>query len=249
MIDFRRLLALFIPILAAALACNMGIGPETPSPTLVADVISPTALPDFTQTPLPQPTVSPTATVTATIAPSPTPFGCAEQAPPEDYTRVEIYNGIVLSRRTISMLEYAQTLYGGSHNFLGALTQGSYNMGVDASFGTHDAGGAIDISMRDLNDWNHILYDEQESIILALRRAGFAAYVRDVGALYPNSPVHIHAIAIGDAELSEAAQLQLTGPEGYFRGYNALPENPLPDVHGGPILCPWMIEMGYSDLR
>jgi hypothetical protein len=93
------------------------------------------------------------------------------------------------------------------------------------------------------------LYEEVDQIIGALRHAGFAAWLRDTDSLYPGSPVHIHAIAIGDAELSQAAQSQLTGPEGYFRGHNGLPEDTQPDAHGGPILCPWMVEMGYKDLR
>jgi hypothetical protein len=155
----------------------------------------------------------------------------------------------MLNARTIAMLEQAQSVYGGSHEFLKGITQGSYNLGVEASFGTHDGGGAVDLSMRDLTNWHHVLYEEAEQMIGALRRAGFAAWVRDVDVLYPGSPVHIHAIAIGDADLSPAAQDQLTGDVGYFRGYNGLPDNPQPDTHGGPILCPWMVEAGYRDLR
>jgi len=34
---------------------------------------------------------------------------------------------------------------------------------------------------------------------------------------------HIHAIAIGDQELSAAANEQLVGESGYFRGYDGLP--------------------------
>mgnify|MGYP001420493390 CR=1 FL=1 len=61
---------------------------------------------------------------------------------------------------------------------------------------------------------------------------------------------HIHAIAIGDRELSPAAQEQLMGAAGYFRGYNGLPVDPsLPDEYGGPIICDWMLELGYADLR
>jgi hypothetical protein len=156
---------------------------------------------------------------------------------------------MTLNRRTVSMLEHAQVLYGGTHDFMLAVTQGSYSIGVDASFGTHDGGGAVDLSIRDLTNWSHVLYEEVEQIINSLRHAGFAAWLRDTDSLYPGSPVHIHAIAVGDAELSEAAQSQLTGPEGYFRGHNGLPEDTQPDAHGGPILCPWMVEMGYKDLR
>jgi hypothetical protein len=205
----------------------------TPSPILI------------TATPLP-PTITPTPTATSTETPTlaPTPYGCLR--PPDDYTRVVIED-MTFNQRTLWMLDHAQTLYGGPHDFRRALTQGSYNPGgVSASFGTHDGGGALDLSVRDQTDWNNVLYDEFDAIILALRQAGFAAWVRDVGVLYENSPLHIHAIAIGDAELSEAAQDQVTGPAGYFHGYNGLPEDPpLPDEHGGPYFCPWMVQMGY----
>jgi hypothetical protein len=131
-----------------------------------------------------------------------------------------------------------------------AITQGSYTPGVDASFGTHDGGGAVDLSIRDLNNWFNLLYDELPAIILSLRQAGFAAWVREQDELYNGSPIHIHAVAIGDRDLSEAASAQLTGPAGYFRGYNGLPlDPPLPDGWGELVLCPWMQEMGYQDLR
>jgi hypothetical protein len=85
-----------------------------------------------------------------------------------------------------------------------------------------------------------------------MRAAGFAAWLRDYGELYPDSPYHIHAIAIGDQHLSKAAQAQLDGPFGYFRGFTGVPRSsgrPDPDRHGGPILCQWMIDLGYADLR
>ena len=98
-----------------------------------------------------------------------------------------------------------------------------------------------------------VLWDDIGPLIHALRVAGFAAWLREYGELYPDSPIHIHAIAIGDRELSPAAREQLTGPAGYFRGYNGLPvaknETPEPDRYGGPILCQWMIHLGYQDLR
>ncbi|MCC7449285.1 MAG: hypothetical protein IT324_17845, partial [Anaerolineae bacterium] len=175
------------------------------------------------------------------------PAGC--KRPPDDYTRVTV-NYARLNKRTLSMLQYAKTLYKGTINFSGAaITQGSYNPGgVAASFGTHDGGGAVDISViRN----GRVLRQELPDAIRALRIAGFAAWVRDVNELYPGSPIHIHAIAIGDAELSPIARDQLTGPFGYFRGFNGLPKpdgNYVRDSHGGPILCQWMIEMGYSML-
>src|SRR5262249_49736127 len=129
-----------------------------------------------------------------------------------------------------------------------AITQGSYNPGgVTASFGTHDGGGAVDISVS--NPRNGQVYgDEVPDAIRVLRIAGFAAWVREANELYKGSHIHIHAIAIGDRELSVAAQQQLTGTFGYFKGYNGLPQQnniPIPDRHGGPIICQWMVDMGY----
>lgn len=146
------------------------------------------------------------------------------------------------------MLVYAQSLYGGPIDITGqAITQGSYTNAVEASFGTHAGGGAVDLSVIDPSDFS-VLYDEIDPLIHALRQAGFAAWFRDFNDLYEGSPVHIHAIAIGDRELSLAAREQLAGPFGYFWGYDGLPQDdkvPQRDPHGGPVLCNWMIEMGY----
>ncbi len=197
-------------------------------------------------------TIPPTATEAVAIAPSATPFieptGC--QRPPDDYGRV-VVNGAKLNKRTLWMLQYARTLYKGTIDFSGtAITQGSYNPGgVTASFGTHDGGGAVDIAVIRSGV---ALRKELPDAIRALRIAGFAAWVREVNDLYAGSPIHIHAIAIGDAELSPIARDQLTGPFGYFRGYNGLPKkdnNYIRDSHGGPILCQWMIDMGYTLLQ
>lgn len=243
-------LCLIAALAFAGFACNLPSQPNSPlaagAPLAAAsNTPEPSGAPSLTPTPSATSTLTPEPTTTP--SPTPTPYGC--ETPPDDYTLVTTPVGFSLNQRTLSMLEHAQVLYGGSHDLVRAITQGSYNVGVSASFGTHDAGGAVDIAMRDLADWHHVLYEDADAIILALRRAGFAAWVRDTDSLYPGSPVHIHAIAIGDAELSPAAQSQLTGPEGYFRGFNGLPDNTQPDPHGGPVLCPWMIEMGYADLR
>jgi hypothetical protein len=182
------------------------------------------------------------------------PEGCMQ--PPEDYRIVQL--GFArLNRRTLAMIDNAQQVYeaggGFAINFRQAITQGSYNPGgVDASFGTHDGGGAVDFSVRNPRDWS-VLTTEIEPMIEALRIAGFAAWLRDTGELYPNSPIHIHAIAVGDADLSPVARAQIDGERGYLRGDNGLPEEmypgPQPDRHGGPIICRWMEEAGFGDLR
>ena len=195
-----------------------------------------------------------TLPVDATLAESDPTLFC--QQPPDDYTIVE-FDFARLNTRTVAMLDYATQVYhtlGGllSFDFRDALVQGSYNPGVvEASFGTHDAGGAVDLSVRESGTWV-ILTDEIPLMLRALRIAGFAAWLRDTGELYPNSPIHIHAIAVGDAELSGAARAQIDGPFGYLRGYNGLPQEsdiPLPDTSGDMIVCPWMVELGFDDLR
>ena len=212
--------------------------------------------PTSTATLTPIPTTLP-ATQTPTLTPIPTlpctpePAGC--QKPPEDYTRVEVNNGQTLNQRTLAMLAHAQELYDGEIELTGyAITQGSYSDNVVASFGTHSGGGAVDLSVMRKGTYT-VLWDDIEPVLRALRVAGFAAWLREYGELHADSPIHIHAIAIGDQELSEAAQEQLTGEAGYFRGYRGLPVAmygaPTSDLYGGPILCQWMIDLGYRDLR
>lgn len=187
-----------------------------------------------------------------TPMPQPEPAEC--RRPPDDYRRVQV-NGYTLNRRTLTMLEYAASLYDGEIDLTGkSITQGSYNTSVEASFGTHDGGGAVDISFIAPNRARYeVLYDDIEPLIRALRLSGFAAWYRSLNELGPGSALHIHAIAIGDRELSRPARAQLIGAAGYFRGYNGLPvkkgKAPLADAFGGPIICQWMLEMGYEDLR
>lgn len=181
--------------------------------------------------------------------------GCL--APPEDYTR-EFIGYAEMNTRTLAMLDHATTLYRAltttnpTWDFRNAITQGGYTGGtLAASFGTHDGGGAVDLSVRSAVDWS-ILYDEIPLMIDALRVAGFAAWLRSPDQLYAGSVIHIHAIAVGDAELSAAARAQIDGEFGYLRGYNGLPPEwggPAPDEHGGPIICRWMVTAGFDDLR
>lgn len=172
--------------------------------------------------------------------------------PPEDYTRLEVNNGQTVNQRTFAMLAHAQELYGGELELTGsAITQGSYSDSVSASAGTHSGGGAVDLSVMRKGTYT-VLWDDIDPVLRALRLAGFAAWLREYGELYADSPIHIHAIAIGDQELSAQAQDQLTGESGYFRGYSGLLHvngTLTPDRYGGPILCQWMIDLGYRDLR
>jgi hypothetical protein len=215
---------------------------ETPTPS-----VTPSVTPTVTLLP---PTATFTPSPTPTITSTPEPPGCLK--PPEDYTRVQV-NGETLNQRTLTMLAHAQSLYGGELELTGyAITQGSYTSSLEASFGTHAGGGAVDLSVLRRGTYT-VLWDDIQPLIRALRAAGFAAWLREYGELHENSPIHIHAIAIGDRELSEAAQEQLTGEAGYFRGSSGLPVSmygaPTQDRYGGPIVCQWMLDLGYRDLR
>lgn len=174
--------------------------------------------------------------------------GACEQ-PPDDYIRTTI-KGHVVNARTFWMLRRASEMVHGQGDPL-RVTQGSYVDELTASFGTHAGGGAVDISVR-ASKGGVLATSDMVELIRALRQAGFAAWVRRPGDLKPPVPLHIHAIAIGDRELSEAARRQMDGPEGYFRGLNGVPpENggTAKDRHGGPVLCPWMEALGFRDLR
>lgn len=180
------------------------------------------------------------------------PDGCLQ--PPEVYDRIELAD-VTLNLRTLALLDHAQELYraeGGIIHLRESIMQGSYNPGgVSASFGTHDGGGALDISVRQIGSGS-VLTGEIKPLLHALRLAGFAAWLRDFDELYQGSPIHIHAVAIGDAELSEAAQGQIDGTFGYFRGFNGLPQDtgiPLPDTSGDMVICDWMQALGYRDMR
>lgn len=222
-------------VLVAVLACSLvAADAPTANPSLVYRPIDPAATPtDIPPTP------------TKAI---PEPEGCLR--PPDDYSRVQI-GYATLNRRTLWMLERAQQIYGGTIPITGAgITQGSYNPGgVTASFGTHDGGGAVDLSVRNIPYDYSVKWEDIPRLIDALRLVGFAAFYRDEReGLTP----HIHAIAIGDAELSPAAARQLTGYYGYFRGYDGFPREdgiPLTPRHGTVVICQWMLDMGYRDMR
>lgn len=224
-----------------------------PSAVEITTTLPPSAPPRPTASPSQTPPPSPTASLTPIAPPLALnvadfePAGC--RAPVEDYTQVPV-NGWTLNQRTLSMLHYAAELYGGPIDIANAaITQGSYSDNGPASFGTHLGGGAVDISVVEKGSVRRVLYTELEALIRALRVAGFAAWVRDYNELSTGSPIHIHAIAIGDKELSEAAQAQLTGTFGYFYGYSGVPQDsgvPVPDRHSGPIVCAWMKALGYA---
>lgn len=254
----KKYLIVLLTILAVVpsiVACNQSEAAHKIPQTQSTSAVSPTETKSLMRSPTPtlDPIPIPTKTSIPTLTPTQGPIepeGCLK--PEENYDLITI-NSMLLNQRTFSMLEHAQTLYDGKLEITGYhITQGSYTNQVSASFGTHAGGGAVDISVIQYGTYK-VLYDDIEPLIQALRTAGFAAWLRDFDQLYPGSPIHIHAIAIGDRDLSPAAQDQLTGEFGYFSGFNGLPQPegyaPVEDEHGGPIICDWMIEMGYAESK
>lgn len=133
--------------------------------------------------------------------------------------------GKTLNQRTLDMLERAEARLGYPLHVI----QGSYNAGgVSASAGTHDGGGALDVSAT----------SNPSEVVRALREVGFAAWHR-LPSQGPWSE-HIHAIAIGDNEMSAGAATQVRE---YYAGQNGLASH-LPD--DGPKVDPipvWPIKL------
>lgn len=139
--------------------------------------------------------------------------------PPEDYRRVD-FRGATVSVRTRALLERAEALsarLGGPSRF--SLSQGSYHPGYSKSGHTHDRGGAVDVRVDGKSR------EQQLSMVKALRSAGFAAWLR--GPADGMAP-HIHAVALGDRELSPAARHQV---DEYGDGGDGL-RGSRPDAHG-----------------
>ncbi|GAB3663304.1 peptidoglycan-binding protein [Actinocorallia lasiicapitis] len=105
--------------------------------------------------------------------------------------------GVVLNTRTKAMLAEAKRLAGRGFK----IDQGSYNPGGDpTSAGTHDGGGVVDLSARGMSAAT------RTSIVRALRKVGFAAWLRSPAQ--GDWPWHVHAVAISDTTLSTQAQHQ-----------------------------------------
>lgn len=115
--------------------------------------------------------------------------------------------GVTVNARTRDMLAAAQKRCGLSFDY----PQGSYNVGVPASAGTHDGGGAIDISVSEFSA------EQCTAAVTALREVGFAAWLRTTDQGFSGD--HIHGIAIGDTDAADVAQSQVGD---YFLGRNGL---------------------------
>lgn len=226
----------------AAIVAACRAAPATSTAPTLPPATSTAAAPPTTPAATPSPSPTPSPPMPPVVAPP----ACAP--PPDDAARVTI-NGETITGRTRAMLEAAQALYDGPGDLL-RIVQGSYTDDVAGSFGTHAGGGAVDLSIRDPRRPEVRLFGDVEAMVAALRQAGFAAWYRGPDEVFAGSVPHLHAIAVGDPELAPAAVDQLIGPAGYFRGFNGLPHDPpVADAHGGPVVCGWMVELGYRDMR
>lgn len=133
----------------------------------------------------------------------------------DPYARTTRRSGVVLNLRTLEMLEVTELRELRAITPL-PLSQGSYTSAAAQSAGTHSGGGALDVKLSEVprDEWWHI--------VGALRRTGFAAWLRDPSQ--GDWPYHIHAIAIGDREMSDAAARQVAA---YKEGRNGLANNGL----------------------
>ena len=118
------------------------------------------------------------------------------------------YRGFPVNERTLAMLKAAQVR--SSLTFV--VEQGSYSPGTDpTSGGTHDGGGALDL------DAEALTAAQRTAAVTALRQVGFAAWRRTPAQ--GDWPLHIHAVAISDTDLSAPAQKQVGA---YYEGRNGL---------------------------
>lgn len=132
-------------------------------------------------------------------------------------------DGKTVNQRTADMLDMWQ--FNALRDFY--VVQGSYNAGgVSASAGTHDGGGAVDLSTYGWGDLG-----DKKWIVKQGRLAGFAAWLRPY--LPGEWNEHVHAIAIGDGEMSSGARSQVSD---YYAGRNGLANHAAdPDPRVKPI--------------
>ena len=114
----------------------------------------------------------------------------------------------VVNARTKKMMDETYRLLGKSL----VVIKGSYISGTSATSGTHDGGGVVDFRSWDLASKGLSI----TKVLTELRRVGFAAWYRTKAQGFDP---HIHAVAIGDLELSASAARQV---EAYRLGKNGL---------------------------
>ncbi len=122
----------------------------------------------------------------------------ARDEPTHDYERVA-RDGLVLNKRTVTMLSAAKEAVRGELKL--RVMRGSYD-GNELGAHPHQGGGVVDLFVTPS--------DGGTLAVAALRRAGFAAWYRPRGGR-----PHVHAVAIGDRELSASAEWQV---KAFFNG-------------------------------
>lgn len=130
-------------------------------------------------------------------------------------------DGKTLNRRTANML--AMWEFNSLTKYY--VVQGSYNAGgVTASAGTHDGGGALDISVYGMGSTANKKWHVKQG-----RLAGFAAWYRPTIPNLWNE--HIHAIALGDPEASSGAKAQMAEYRNGGDGLKGNAPDPDPRIH------------------
>lgn len=160
--------------------------------------------------------------------------GFEQKSPAADYTR-KTWRGVTLNQRTIELIQRAEIYMAqmGKTGFQFSFSQGSYSSNVAASAGTHDGGGAIDIRTSVVNNDKKTV----DTMVVALRKAGFAAWSRGRVADSFQNNKHIHAIAIGDTQASSGAKNQVAS---FKRGRNGLKGDGVdPDAYLGRATPSW----------
>ena len=127
---------------------------------------------------------------------------------PAEYAKVG-RDGCTIAARMDQILDIATFALGQEFR----VTQGSYTGNVSQSGGTHDGGGAVDISV--LNP--ELSTQERQDLLLVLRELGCAAWLRTPAQ--GDWPYHIHAIDSGATDASGQAKGQV---QDYNAGKNGL---------------------------
>jgi hypothetical protein len=127
-----------------------------------------------------------------------------------------VFRGVTLDSRTARMMDVVALRVRPKI----VPTQGSFSTAVDKSKGTHAGAGAIDLSIKGLDD------PRVNSIVKLMRQIGFAAWHRTESDGF--TP-HIHGIAVGAPGLSPEAADQVVSLR---NGRNGLKNQSL-DPHRG----------------
>ena len=134
-------------------------------------------------------------------------------------SRHDRYGSKRVNTRTRLMLAAADRTLPGTLQ----VTQGSYCVleksgCAKASAGTHDGGGSIDLKASSLSK------TQRWRTVQALRRVGFAAWLRVPSQCGGCWPTHIHAVAIGDTDMWQKNNKYTNRDQvgDYFVGRNGL---------------------------